>query len=201
MSSGPIGGRVIMGASGMLAVASFLSAALATVSVRAEPARVGARAGLSVAYLSAEGGPSLGGAAGMLVSIPIGDGRLMVEPALVFSMKGGGWGAGEGGETLHYDYLELPLLLRYGGRGVSFVCLGLAPALLVYEGHASQGGSSGSRAKPFDVSLVGQVGHEWQDFRLDLGFELGIVEADDSHSAAPAPNKNRAVLLAMTWLL
>jgi len=65
---------------------------------------------------SEEGGLIFGGTAGLLASIPIGDGPFMIEPALVFSMKGGGWGAGEGGEDKHYDYVEVPVLLRYGAK-------------------------------------------------------------------------------------
>jgi hypothetical protein len=124
----------------------------------------------------------------------------MLEPGLVFSMKGGGWGAGESGEDKHYDYLELPILLRFGRSGGFFAGLGVAPALLVHEWRVSNGGASHSTAKTFDLGAIAQVGREWQRVRLDVALEVGLVDADDSHSAAPPPNKNRALLLAMSWL-
>ena len=185
----------------MLALDCMLVAALTATPAYSEPVRFGARSGLTVASHSEEGGLIFGGTAGLLASIPIGEGSFMIEPALVFSMKGGGWGAGEGGEDKHYDYVEVPVLLRYGAKGSYFVGAGIAPALLVHEWHVSNGGTSNSSAKPFDLSVVGQVGREWTHFRLDLGLEVGIIQADDSHSDAPPSNKNRAAIVAMSWFL
>jgi hypothetical protein len=175
--------------------------ALAAPPARGEPIRLGPRAGLTTAWLSEENNPVFGVTAGLLALIPIAKGCVIFEPGLAFSMKGGGWSAGEGGEDIHYDYIEVPLILRYGPPPGFFAGIGIAPAVVVHEWRVSHGGVSYSEARPFDLSVVGDLGADWQHFRFDLLMEVGLVEADRINSAAPPTSKTRALSFLVAWLL
>jgi hypothetical protein len=154
---------------------------------------------MAVSWLSEETEPIVGATVGLVASIPVGRTRLFFEPELAFAMKGGGWSAGEGGEDKHYDYIQLPLLLRYGPRPGFFASAGLAPAVLVHEWRVSHGGVSYSKARPFDVSVVGDLGHDWEHVRLDLRVEVGLVEAERIESMAPPASKTRTLSVALGW--
>ena len=175
--------------------------ALAAPPARAEPIRLGPHAGLTTAWLSEENNPLIGVTAGLLASIPIAENCLFFEPGLAFSMKGGGWSAGEASEDKHYDYIEVPLILRYGPPPGLFAGIGVAPAVLVHEWRASHGGVSLSEARPFDLSVVGELGGDWQHFRFALELEVGLVDADRLNSAAPPASKTRALSFLVGWLL
>jgi hypothetical protein len=92
---------------GAFSCACACALALATSPVRAEPIRIGARAGFTTAWLSEANLPIIGATAALLISIPVASGSLFLEPELAFSMKGGSWnGLDGGGEDKHYDYIE-----------------------------------------------------------------------------------------------
>ena len=177
--------------------------ALATTPVRAEPIRLGSRAGVTTAWLSEDDFSLLGATVGLFASVPVSiAGRgLFFEPGIAFSMKGGRWANFEAAEDIHYDYIEVPLILRYGSPGRVFAGIGIAPAVLAHEWRASDGVVSGSEARPFDLSVVGELGWGGQHLRFDVRLEVGVVEADRSNSEAPPANKTRALSVSVGWLL
>jgi hypothetical protein len=185
-----------------LLTAILLAGTLGTsiAQVRGEPIRIGAQAGLTMAWLSTGNGLLLGGSAGLLACIPLARDRLFLDPGLMFSMKGGGWSAGEGGEDQHYDYLELPLVLRYGLPAHLVAGLGVNPALLVHAWQVSRGGVSDTRAKPFNFGVVGILGAEFPPFRVEARLDLGLLAAERIDSASPPASKTRAVSFLVGWL-
>jgi len=184
------------------AFACSCACALATAPVQAEPIRIGARAGFTTAWLSEASSPIIGATAAFLTSIPVASGGLFLEPELAFSMKGGAWnGLDSGGEEKHYDYVEVPLILRYGPPPGFFVGVGVVPAVLVHEWRSSHGDISGSKARRFDLSALAELGGIWQHFRFDLRLEVGLVEADETNSAAPPASRTRALSFSVGWLL
>jgi len=174
---------------------------LTAPNARAEPIRFGTRAGLTAAWLSEANFPILGATAGGWASIPVAGESLFFEPELGFSMKGGSWtGLDSGGGDKHYDYIELPLLLHYGPPLGFFAAVGVAPAVLVHEWRRSGGDVLASKARPFDLSVVGDLGGQWDHFRFDFRVEVGVVQADTIDSQAPPASKTRALTFSTGWL-
>lgn len=156
----------------------------------------GARVGLNVGWISGDVDKSLGAKAGMniggVLGLRVSDATpVFLESGLYFAMQG----AKDGKNEVNLNYLEIPLLIKYGVQVTDDIALlpylgptfGLGIAgKTKYPGEGSVGSfsSDGDFNRP-DVGIKFGCGAEYNKLYLETGLKFGVTNIlDDDNDAA-----------------
>ena len=152
----------------------------------------GARVGLNVGWISgdvdgygAKAGMNIGGVLGLRVSDAT---PVFLESGLYFAMQG----AKDGKDEINLNYLEIPLLIKYGVQVTDEIALlpylgptfGLGVAGKIKPGSTGSFSSDGGFNRP-DVGIKFGCGAEYNKLYLETGLKFGVTNIlDDDNDAA-----------------
>ena len=156
----------------------------------------GARVGLNLGWISGDYSDDMGSKAGMniggVLGLRVSDATpVFLESGLYFTMQG----AKDGKNEINLNYLEIPLLIKYGVQVTDDIALlpylgptfGLGIAgKTKYPGEGSVGSfsSDGDFNRP-DVGIKFGCGAEYNKLYLETGLKFGVTNIlDDDNDAA-----------------
>ncbi|WP_288287112.1 porin family protein [uncultured Prevotella sp.] len=179
----------------LFAAPSFAQYSSGGFSLSESTVYYGARVGLNVGWISgdvdgygAKAGMNIGGVLGLRVSDAT---PVFLESGLYFAMQG----AKDGKNEINLNYLEIPLLIKYGVQVTDDIALlpylgptfGLGIAgKTKYPGEGSVGSfsSDGDFNRP-DVGIKFGCGAEYNKLYLETGLKFGVTNIlDDDNDAA-----------------
>ena len=179
----------------LFAAPSFAQYSSGGFSLSESTVYYGARVGLNVGWISgdvdgygAKAGMNIGGVLGLRVSDAT---PVFLESGLYFAMQG----AKDGKNEVNLNYLEIPLLIKYGVQVTDDIALlpylgptfGLGIAgKTKYPGEGSVGSfsSDGDFNRP-DVGIKFGCGAEYNKLYLETGLKFGVTNIlDDDNDAA-----------------
>ena len=179
----------------LFAAPSFAQYSSGGFSLSESTVYYGARVGLNVGWISgdvdgygAKAGMNIGGVLGLRVSDAT---PVFLESGLYFAMQG----AKDGKDEINLNYLEIPLLIKYGVQVTDDIALlpylgptfGLGIAgKTKYPGEGSVGSfsSDGDFNRP-DVGIKFGCGAEYNKLYLETGLKFGVTNIlDDDNDAA-----------------
>ena len=179
----------------LFAAPSFAQYSSGGFSLSESTVYYGARVGLNVGWISgdvdgygAKAGMNIGGVLGLRVSDAT---PVFLESGLYFAMQG----AKDGKDEINLNYLEIPLLIKYGVQVTDDIALlpylgptfGLGIAgKTKYPGEGSVGSfsSDGGFNRP-DVGIKLGCGAEYNKLYLETGLKFGVTNIlDDDNDAA-----------------
>ena len=173
---------------------------------------IGVKGGVSFAKTAVSGGgisvsssTTTGFLGGVYTSFELGSG-LMVQPEVLYVQKGAENNnpIGGGTRTTSLDYIEIPVLAKYGfSTGGSFTPYVAAGPYLAFNMNAEveQGGNTtdiSDSVKGTDFGLSGEVGADISGFNIGVRYDLGLTginESTGSGFAGGADTKNRAFFI------
>ena len=176
----------------MLAAPSFAQYSSGGFSLSESTVYYGARVGLNVGWISgdvdgygAKAGMNIGGVLGLRVSDAT---PVFLESGLYFAMQG----AKDGKDEINLNYLEIPLLIKYGVQVTDDIALlpylgptfGLGVAGKKKPGSTGSFSSEGGFNRP-DVGIKFGCGAEYNKLYLETGLKFGVTNIldDDNNSA------------------
>ncbi|MCC8146429.1 MAG: PorT family protein [Bacteroidales bacterium] len=128
------------------------------------------------------------------INLPVPN--LFVQPELLYSMQGVKleWEVADYSDsnTTNLHYLQLPVYLGYkinAGLGLDVV-LGVGPFIGYGVGGDDDFFDSNKR---FDFGFAAMAGIEFSRFQITLGYDLGVINTDDSSSDFSSYNRNAKV--------
>ena len=152
----------------------------------------GARVGLNLGWISGDvdgygskAGMNIGGVLGLRVSDAT---PVFLESGLYFTMQG----AKDGKNEINLNYLEIPLLIKYGVQVTDEIALlpylgptfGLGVAGKIKPGSTGSFSSDGGFNRP-DVGIKFGCGAEYNKLYLETGLKFGVTNIlDDDNDAA-----------------
>ena len=180
----------------LFAAPSFAQYSSGGFSLSESTVYYGARVGLNVGWISGDYDKSLGAKAGMniggVLGLRVSDATpVFLESGLYFAMQG----AKDGKKEVNLNYLEIPLLIKYGVQVTDDIALlpylgptfGLGIAgKTKYPGEGSVGSfsSDGDFNRP-DVGIKFGCGAEYNKLYLETGLKFGVTNIlDDDNDAA-----------------
>ena len=180
----------------LFAAPSFAQYSSGGFSLSESTVYYGARVGLNVGWISGDYDKSLGAKAGMniggVLGLRVSDATpVFLESGLYFAMQG----AKDGKDEINLNYLEIPLLIKYGVQVTDEIALlpylgptfGLGIAgKTKYPGEGSVGSfsSDGDFNRP-DVGIKFGCGAEYNKLYLETGLKFGVTNIlDDDNDAA-----------------
>jgi len=180
----------------LFAAPSFAQYSSGGFSLSESTVYYGARVGLNVGWISGDYDKSLGAKAGMniggVLGLRVSDATpVFLESGLYFAMQG----AKDGKNEVNLNYLEIPLLIKYGVQVTDEIALlpylgptfGLGIAgKTKYPGEGSVGSfsSDGDFNRP-DVGIKFGCGAEYNKLYLETGLKFGVTNIlDDDNDAA-----------------
>ena len=180
----------------LFAAPSFAQYSSGGFSLSESTVYYGARVGLNVGWISGDYDKSLGAKAGMniggVLGLRVSDATpVFLESGLYFAMQG----AKDGKNEINLNYLEIPLLIKYGVQVTDDIALlpylgptfGLGIAgKTKYPGEGSVGSfsSDGDFNRP-DVGIKFGCGAEYNKLYLETGLKFGVTNIlDDDNDAA-----------------
>ncbi|WP_288276263.1 porin family protein [uncultured Prevotella sp.] len=180
----------------LFAAPSFAQYSSGGFSLSESTVYYGARVGLNVGWISGDYDKSLGAKAGMniggVLGLRVSDATpVFLESGLYFAMQG----AKDGKNEVNLNYLEIPLLIKYGVQVTDDIALlpylgptfGLGIAgKTKYPGEGSVGSfsSDGDFNRP-DVGIKFGCGAEYNKLYLETGLKFGVTNIlDDDNDAA-----------------
>ncbi len=173
----------------MLAVPSFAQFSSGGFELDKEKLYYGARMGLNLGKLSGDfdvsglkAGLNLGGVVGLRLS---SQAPVFLESGLYYTQRGGK----DGGNKITINYLEIPLLVKYGIKATDDIAL--LPFLGPYFSYGISGRMKGSNGtvdvdeSSFDYVNRGDMGvklgcgAEYNMLYLEVGAQIGITDISD----------------------
>lgn len=153
----------------------------------------GARVGLNLGWISGDYSDELGSKAGMniggVLGLRVSDATpVFLESGLYFTMQG----AKKGKNEVNLNYLEIPLLIKYGVQVTDEIALlpylgptfGLGVAGKIKPGSTGSFSSDGGFNRP-DVGIKFGCGAEYNKLYLETGLKFGVTNIlDDDNDAA-----------------
>jgi len=151
----------------LFAAPSFAQYSSGGFSLSESTVYYGARVGLNVGWISGDFDKSLGAKAGMniggVLGLRVSDATpVFLESGLYFAMQG----AKDGKKEVNLNYLEIPLLIKYGVQVTDDI------ALLPYLGPTFGLGIAGKKKYP-DEGSVGSFSSDGHFNRPDVGIKFG----------------------------
>ena len=176
----------------LFAAPSFAQYSSGGFSLSESTVYYGARVGLNVGWISgdvdgygAKAGMNIGGVLGLRVSDAT---PVFLESGLYFAMQG----AKDGKNEINLNYLEIPLLIKYGVQVTDDIALlpylgptfGLGVAGKKKPGSTGSFSSEGGFNRP-DVGIKFGCGAEYNKLYLETGLKFGVTNIldDDNISA------------------
>lgn len=176
----------------LFAAPSFAQYSSGGFSLSESTVYYGARVGLNVGWISgdvdgygAKAGMNIGGVLGLRVSDAT---PVFLESGLYFAMQG----AKDGKNEINLNYLEIPLLIKYGVQVTDDIALlpylgptfGLGVAGKKKPGSTGSFSSEGGFNRP-DVGIKFGCGAEYNKLYLETGLKFGVTNIldDDNNSA------------------
>ena len=176
----------------LFAAPSFAQYSSGGFSLSESTVYYGARVGLNVGWISgdvdgygAKAGMNIGGVLGLRVSDAT---PVFLESGLYFAMQG----AKDGKNEINLNYLEIPLLIKYGVQVTDDIALlpylgptfGLGVAGKIKPGSTGSFSSDGHYNLP-DVGIKFGCGAEYNKLYLETGLKFGVTNIlDDDNDAA-----------------
>ena len=176
----------------LFAAPSFAQYSSGGFSLSESTVYYGARVGLNVGWISgdvdgygAKAGMNIGGVLGLRVSDAT---PVFLESGLYFAMQG----AKDGKDEINLNYLEIPLLIKYGVQVTDEIALlpylgptfGLGVAGKIKPGSTGSFSSDGGFNRP-DVGIKLGCGAEYNKLYLETGLKFGVTNIlDDDNDAA-----------------
>jgi len=176
----------------LFAAPSFAQYSSGGFSLSESTVYYGARVGLNVGWISgdvdgygAKAGMNIGGVLGLRVSDAT---PVFLESGLYFAMQG----AKDGKNEINLNYLEIPLLIKYGVQVTDDIALlpylgptfGLGIAGKIKPGSTGSFSSDGGFNRP-DVGIKLGCGAEYNKLYLETGLKFGVTNIlDDDNDAA-----------------
>ncbi len=176
----------------LFAAPSFAQYSSGGFSLSESTVYYGARVGLNVGWISgdvdgygAKAGMNIGGVLGLRVSDAT---PVFLESGLSFAMQG----AKDGKDEINLNYLEIPLLIKYGVQVTDEIALlpylgptfGLGIAGKIKPGSTGSFSSDGGFNRP-DVGIKFGCGAEYNKLYLETGLKFGVTNIlDDDNDAA-----------------
>ena len=176
----------------LFAAPSFAQYSSGGFSLSESTVYYGARVGLNVGWISgdvdgygAKAGMNIGGVLGLRVSDAT---PVFLESGLYFAMQG----AKDGKDEINLNYLEIPLLIKYGVQVTDEIALlpylgptfGLGIAGKIKPGSTGSFSSDGHYNRP-DVGIKFGCGAEYNKLYLETGLKFGVTNIlDDDNDAA-----------------
>ena len=176
----------------LFAAPSFAQYSSGGFSLSESTVYYGARVGLNVGWISgdvdgygAKAGMNIGGVLGLRVSDAT---PVFLESGLYFAMQG----AKDGKNEINLNYLEIPLLIKYGVQVTDEIALlpylgptfGLGIAGKIKPGSTGSFSSDGGFNRP-DVGIKLGCGAEYNKLYLETGLKFGVTNIlDDDNDAA-----------------
>ena len=176
----------------LFAAPSFAQYSSGGFSLSESTVYYGARVGLNVGWISgdvdgygAKAGMNIGGVLGLRVSDAT---PVFLESGLYFAMQG----AKDGKDEINLNYLEIPLLIKYGVQVTDEIALlpylgptfGLGIAGKIKPGSTGSFSSDGGFNRP-DVGIKLGCGAEYNKLYLETGLKFGVTNIlDDDNDAA-----------------
>ena len=176
----------------LFAAPSFAQYSSGGFSLSESTVYYGARVGLNVGWISgdvdgygAKAGMNIGGVLGLRVSDAT---PVFLESGLYFAMQG----AKDGKDEINLNYLEIPLLIKYGVQVTDEIALlpylgptfGLGIAGKIKPGSTGSFSSDGGFNRP-DVGIKFGCGAEYNKLYLETGLKFGVTNIlDDDNDAA-----------------
>ena len=176
----------------LFAAPSFAQYSSGGFSLSESTVYYGARVGLNVGWISgdvdgygAKAGMNIGGVLGLRVSDAT---PVFLESGLYFAMQG----AKDGKNEINLNYLEIPLLIKYGVQVTDDIALlpylgptfGLGVAGKKKPGSTGSFSSEGGFNRP-DVGIKFGYGAEYNKLYLETGLKFGVTNIlDDDNDAA-----------------
>ena len=176
----------------LFAAPSFAQYSSGGFSLSESTVYYGARVGLNVGWISgdvdgygAKAGMNIGGVLGLRVSDAT---PVFLESGLYFAMQG----AKDGKNEVNLNYLEIPLLIKYGVQVTDEIALlpylgptfGLGVAGKIKPGSTGSFSSDGGFNRP-DVGIKLGCGAEYNKLYLETGLKFGVTNIlDDDNDAA-----------------
>lgn len=163
----------------------LLFASVANAQEAANDIRFGVKAGINVANISIKANgvsisPSsvLGGTGGFFATIPVSS-AVSVQPELLYSMLGYKISSGGLSGTANYNYLVLPLLVKYGFAESGFAAYaGPQIGYLLSAKEKSGGMSEDAKDGLKKTDVAGIIGVEYTlpvGFNLSARYQLGLT--------------------------
>ena len=171
----------------LFAAPSFAQYSSGGFSLSESTVYYGARVGLNVGWISgdvdgygAKAGMNIGGVLGLRVSDAT---PVFLESGLYFAMQG----AKDGKNEINLNYLEIPLLIKYGVQVTDDIALlpylgptfGLGVAGKIKPGSTGSFSSDGHYNRP-DVGIKFGCGAEYNMLYLETGYQFGMANILDS---------------------
>ena len=177
----------------LFAAPSFAQYSSGGFSLSESTVYYGARVGLNVGWISGDYDKSLGAKAGMniggVLGLRVSDATpVFLESGLYFAMQG----AKDGKNEVNLNYLEIPLLIKYGVQVTDDIALlpylgptfGLGIAGKIKPGSTGSFSSDGGFNRP-DVGIKLGCGAEYNKLYLETGLKFGVTNIlDDDNDAA-----------------
>ena len=177
----------------LFAAPSFAQYSSGGFSLSESTVYYGARVGLNVGWISGDYDKSLGAKAGMniggVLGLRVSDATpVFLESGLYFAMQG----AKDGKDEINLNYLEIPLLIKYGVQVTDEIALlpylgptfGLGVAGKIKPGSTGSFSSDGGFNRP-DVGIKLGCGAEYNKLYLETGLKFGVTNIlDDDNDAA-----------------
>lgn len=175
----------------LFAAPSFAQYSSGGFSLSESTVYYGARVGLNVGWISgdvdgygAKAGMNIGGVLGLRVSDAT---PVFLESGLYFAMQG----AKDGKDEINLNYLEIPLLIKYGVQVTDEIALlpylgptfGLGIAGKIKPGSTGSFSSDGGFNRP-DVGIKFGCGAEYNKLYLETGLKFGVTNILDSDDDA-----------------
>ena len=176
----------------LFAAPSFAQYSSGGFSLSESTVYYGARVGLNVGWISgdvdgygAKAGMNIGGVLGLRVSDAT---PVFLESGLYFAMQG----AKDGKNEINLNYLEIPLLIKYGVQVTDDIALlpylgptfGLGISGKIEPGSTGSFSSDGGFNRP-DVGIKLGCGAEYNKLYLETGLKFGVTNIlDDDNDAA-----------------
>jgi len=147
--------------------------------------KFGLKAGYNLSTLNYTGIPHLatkknqsGFNAGILVSIPLSD-YFSLQPEALYSAQGTNYQTGSADGAYHYNYINIPFLLKYKHPIGLFAETGLQISFLLSAKNIVTGESEDIKSKTYspDYAWVGGMGYKIPDINLsmDIRYNLGLI--------------------------
>ncbi len=160
--------------------------------------RFGVKAGYNLSTLIYSGTTSLDGEksksgfnAGVYANIPLSASFSLI-PECVYSAQGAGFQNSSYHGNLNYDYLNIPVLIRYTLPMGIFFETGLQTGILLSASEKMNGNTTDIMYKTYSEDFAWPIGLGYQipdqHFGIDLRYNLGLINISKSNSDVNVKN-------------
>ena len=184
---------------GLLSIASC-------VSVEAQ-VQVGVKAGANFSSLTGSdvrgASTRVGFQGGLLAAVPLGN-SFWLQPEVNFSMQGAQAEAGGSVYTIHNNYLNVPLLVKYKDESGLFAETGPQFGVLLSAKASANGGTVDVKSsyKSTDISWAFGLGYLVKQINagIDVRYNLGITNIESNASASNGTTRNSVFQVGVFYL-